>query len=130
MTDFNAAWALIGLLVGCTAGIGGLAAMLALGSIGRASSVRRRRTRACVKAWSRLLPGWKPDADQLEALDAGPWQLQAAYGALAEGWDRADARWDVLIAVLVYTRREALRMRVDAIKAHAAEQPPVRMVRS
>lgn len=128
MTDFNAMWLLLGLLIGCTAGIAGMVTLLALGSIGRGRHERRQRNRACVKAWSRLLPGWRPDADQLAALDAEPRRVILAYRAIAEGWARDDARWDVLIAVLVYTRREALRVRVDEIKAIAADAPPVRMV--
>lgn len=119
MTDFNAAWLLIGLLVGCAAGMGGIVSLLALGSIGRGRAARRVRTRSCVKAWSRLLPGWRPDADQLAALDAEPPRVINAYRTIAEGWDRNDGRWDVLLAVLVHTRREALRIRVAELRQGA-----------
>lgn len=132
MTDFNAMWLLVGLLVGCTAGIAGMIALLALGSAGRGKAKRRKTERRALAAWrglANLLPGWRPTLDQLEALDNAPPPLLAAYRSIADGWTRDDARWDVLVGVLVHARREALRVRVDEIRQAAEQAPPVRIVR-
>lgn len=129
MTDFNAMWLLVGLLIGVTAGITGLAFMFAVGSWFRHRDEPRARSRACLRAWRELLPGWRPDRDQLNALDAESPQLVAAYRAIAEGWPADCARWDVLIAVLVYTRREALRLKVSELRTLAEQAPPVELVR-
>jgi hypothetical protein len=61
-------------------------------------------------AWRNLarqhLPGWRPTAPQLQQLDEGPHELGVAIRSITRGWDRFDARWDVLLAVLEYYKRE------------------------
>lgn len=61
-----------------------------------------------VTAWRVLLPGWKPTAKMLSALDDGPPERTAALRAVSRGWSPYDARWDVLLALFEYERRQAL----------------------
>ena len=63
-----------------------------------------------VRAWRRLLPDWTPTLDAHRDLDTRPHEHVAAVRIVAEGWSPEDARWDVLMALLEYERREE-RMR-------------------
>lgn len=58
-----------------------------------------------VRAWRNLLPDWKPDLDQLQALDRMPIEHRQAVRVLAHGWGHNDGRWDVLLALLEWERR-------------------------
>ena len=132
MTDFNLMWLVIGGAAGIAAGMVAMIALFALGSAGRERAERRETEQRALAAWrgmAELLPAWRPTLDQLDALDAEPPRVIAAYRSIAEGWSDDDARWDVLVSVLVYARREALRVRVEALRSIAAAAPPVKMVR-
>lgn len=62
-----------------------------------------------IRAWRRLLPDWTPTLDMLRELDTRPHEHVSAVRVVAEGWDERDARWDVLLALLEWERRDALR---------------------
>lgn len=133
MTDFNVMWLTIGGATGLATGVLAMVMLFALGSAGRGRRRRREIERRALAAWRGmmpLLPRWKPSAEQLDALDDEPPRVLAAYRSIAEGWASDDARWDVLVAVLVYTRREALRLRVEQLRAIAADGPRVPMGQS
>jgi hypothetical protein len=63
-----------------------------------------------VKAWRELarghMPDWQPTLQGLQRLDEGPGELLVALRSIARGWDRNDARWDVLMAVLEFYKRQ------------------------
>lgn len=130
MTDFNLMWLAIGGAAGIAAGMVAMVALFALGSAGRGRTEQRATEQRALAAWRGMmpiLPGWKPTLEQLDALDCEHPRVIAAYRSIAEGWASDDARWDVLVAVLVYTRREALRLRVEQLRAIAADGPRVKM---
>lgn len=62
-----------------------------------------------VRAWRKLLPDWTPTLDMLRDLDTRPHEHIAAVRIVAEGWDGNDPRWDVLMALLEYERRDAIK---------------------
>lgn len=68
------------------------------------------RVQQDLSAWRQLvqhhLPDWRPTLQQLQRLDEGPHELTVALRSLARGWDKDDARWDVLMAVLEYCKRQ------------------------
>ncbi|MEW2498385.1 hypothetical protein AB0942_33360 [Streptomyces nodosus] len=55
---------------------------------------------------ARLMPGWLPTLEGLQKLDEGPPELIGALRSISRGWNRDDARWDVLMAVLEFYRRQ------------------------
>jgi hypothetical protein len=59
-----------------------------------------------IRAWRKLLPDWTPTLDMLRDLDTRPHEHIAAVRIVAKGWSANDARWDVLMALLEYERRE------------------------
>lgn len=63
-----------------------------------------------VKAWRELtqrhIPDWQPTLQRLRRLDEGPGELLVALRAIARGWDQNDARWDVLMAVVEFYKRQ------------------------
>lgn len=61
-----------------------------------------------VRAWRNLLPDWTPSLDELRALEDKPHEHRAAVRIVSHGWDNNDPRWDVLMALLEWERREAL----------------------
>ncbi len=61
-----------------------------------------------VRAWRNLLPDWTPTLDEQIALEGGTWEHRAAVAVLTDGWDANDPRWDVLMALLEWERREAV----------------------
>lgn len=75
-----------------------------------------------VKAWRELLPSWQPTLGQLQALDHGPPERMVALRAVARGWGPQDARWDVLMALLVYERRQALTEAAEKQRTAVAEE--------
>lgn len=60
-----------------------------------------------VRAWRNLLPDWTPSLDELRALEDKPHEHRAAVQIVSHGWDNNDPRWDVLMALLEWERREA-----------------------
>lgn len=60
-----------------------------------------------VRAWRNLLPDWTPTLDALRELDTRPHEHVAAVRVVAEGWEPNDPRWDVLMALLEWERRQA-----------------------
>ncbi|MEH0586242.1 hypothetical protein QA942_19980 [Streptomyces sp. B21-106] len=71
---------------------------------------RKAQVQKDLTAWRELaqqhMPGWRPTLQQLQRLDEGPHELGVALRSIARDWDRDDARWDVLMAVLEYYKRE------------------------
>lgn len=65
------------------------------------------------RAWSDLLNHWMPDQSDLEELDARPREHRQAVRVLMYGIPYTDPRWDVLVALLEWERREE-RKRRDA----------------
>jgi phage gp16-like protein len=62
-----------------------------------------------LEAWrnlARLMPGWRPTLQGLQRLDEGPNELLVALRAIARGWAHQDARWDVLMGVIEFYKRE------------------------
>lgn len=64
-----------------------------------------------VRAWRALLPDWKPTLEQLQALDRMPMEHRQAVRVLAYDWSYDDPRWDVLVALLEWERREERKRR-------------------
>lgn len=60
-----------------------------------------------VRAWRNLLPDWTPTLDALRELDTRPHEHVAAVRIVADGWEPNDPRWDVLMALLEWERRNA-----------------------
>lgn len=67
----------------------------------------RTFTVRAIRAWRRLLPDWTPTLDDLKALETMPHEHRAAVRVIAEGWATNDPRWDVLMALLEWERRQA-----------------------
>lgn len=61
----------------------------------------------CVRAWRNLLPDWTPTLDDHKRLEMQPHEHRAAVAIVADGWGPNDPRWDVLMALLEWERREA-----------------------
>lgn len=59
------------------------------------------------RAWRQLLPDWTPTLDDLKALETMPHEHRAAVGVVSDGWDSNSPKWDVLMALLEWERREA-----------------------
>lgn len=63
-----------------------------------------------VKAWRELsqrhMPDWQPTLQKLRRLDEGSTELLRALRSVARGWSPSDARWDVLMAVVEYYKRQ------------------------
>lgn len=59
-----------------------------------------------VRAWRKLLPDWTPTLDMLRDLDTRPHEHIAAVRIVATGWEANDPRWDVLMALLEWERRD------------------------
>ncbi|MGA4942129.1 hypothetical protein [Streptomyces cinereoruber] len=70
-----------------------------------------------VGAWKALLPGWCPTVEELRKLDEGAPEFVAAVRAMTADWSPEDARWDVLMALLEYTRREHAHELAEEIRA-------------
>lgn len=79
------------------------------------TTARDFTTRA-VRAWRKLLPDWTPTLDMLRELDTRPHEHITAVRIVAEGWEANDPRWDVLMALLEYERRDE-RFRRDCADA-------------
>lgn len=77
-----------------------------LRSVLRLTEARTFWVRA-VRAWRNLLPDWTPTLDELRKLESMPHEHRAAVAIVSHGWDANDARWDVLMALLEWERREA-----------------------
>lgn len=60
-----------------------------------------------VRAWRNLLPDWTPTLDALRELETMPHEHRAAVAIVSEGWQSNDPRWDVLMALLEWERRQA-----------------------
>lgn len=60
-----------------------------------------------VRAWRNLLPDWTPTLDALRELETMPHEHRAAVAVVSEGWQANDPRWDVLMALLEWERRQA-----------------------
>lgn len=72
-----------------------------------------------VRAWRRLLPDWTPSLDALRELDTRPHEHITAVRIVADGWPANDPRWDVLMALLEWERREEKRHAApDAEEVH------------
>lgn len=67
----------------------------------------RTPTVRAVRAWRQLLPDWTPTLDALRSLENMPHEHRAAVAVITDGWSTDDARWDVLMALLEYERRDA-----------------------
>lgn len=75
--------------------------------------------REAVAAWrgmDKLLPGWRPTLGALNALDDVPLPVLRLTRALSRDWHRDDARWDVLVALLEYTRRQHAHVLAERIR--------------
>jgi hypothetical protein len=66
----------------------------------------RARTVRAIRAWRNLLPDWTPTLDMVRELENMPREHRAAVTAISYGWPDDDARWDVLVALLEWERRE------------------------
>lgn len=71
-------------------------------------------TMRAVRAWRELLDHWMPDQSDLEELDARPREHRQAVRALMYGIPYGDSRWDVLVALLEWERREERKRREAA----------------
>lgn len=60
-----------------------------------------------IRAWRDLLPDWTPTLDALRELETMPHEHRAAVAVVSEGWQANDPRWDVLMALLEWERRQA-----------------------
>ncbi len=60
-----------------------------------------------VRTWRQLLPDWTPSLDAQRDLENKPHEYRAAVAVLSDGWEAGDPRWDVLMALLEYERRDA-----------------------
>ncbi|WP_406444581.1 hypothetical protein OHB14_36805 [Streptomyces sp. NBC_01613] len=80
------------------------------------------QVRQDLTAWRELtrhhMPDWRPTLPQLQRLDEGPHELGVALRSITRGWARSDARWDVLMAVLEYYKREHAHNLAEAIRLH------------
>jgi hypothetical protein len=87
-----------------------------------------------VKAWRELarghVPDWQPTLQGLQRLDEGPGELLVALRSIARGWDRNDARWDVLMAVLEFYKRQHAHELAEKIRKqggwHGAQSESLR----
>jgi len=70
----------------------------------------RTFTMRAIRAWRQLLPDWTPTLDALRELDTRPHEHVAAVRIVSEGWEATDARWDVLLALLEWERRDERRL--------------------
>lgn len=75
-----------------------------------------------VRAWRQLLPDWAPDLDAMRTLENMPHEHRAAVAVLSDGWSTDDPRWDVLMALLEYERRDASMRRQVADELTAFSQ--------
>lgn len=66
----------------------------------------RTFTVRAIRAWRDLLPDWTPSLDGMADLDTMPHEHVAAVRVVAEGWEASDPRWDVLMALLEWERRQ------------------------
>lgn len=69
-------------------------------------TMARTFTVRAIRAWRGLLPDWTPSLDQMAALEHQPHEYRLAISVLSEDWEAEDPRWDVLLALLEYERRE------------------------
>ena len=76
-------------------------------------------TMRAIRAWRHLLPDWTPTLDDLRELDTRPHEHVAAVRIVASGWGAEDARWDVLLALLEYERRQEKRKWVTTLSGEA-----------
>lgn len=74
-----------------------------------------------VRAWRRLLPDWTPSLDALRELDTRPHEHITAVRIVADGWPANDPRWDVLMALLEWERREERKQHVTVLTEEAFE---------
>lgn len=65
-----------------------------------------------VRAWRQLLPDWTPTLDEQVSLETMPREHRAAVAVISEGWEANDPKWDVLMALLEWERRQE-RTRLD-----------------
>lgn len=70
-------------------------------------SMDRARWVRSIRTWRNLLPDWTPSLDEQVALESMPHEHRAAVAVVTEGWEANDPRWDVLMALLEWERREA-----------------------
>ncbi len=82
----------------------------------------RTPTVRAVRAWRQLLPDWTPSLDALRDLENMPHEHRAAVAVITDGWSVDDARWDVLMALLEYERRDASMRRMVADEMSALRQ--------
>jgi hypothetical protein len=73
----------------------------------RRNTPRADRNMAAINAWRRLVGDWQPTLEQLQALERKPPEYREALRVISEGWSPDDARWDVLLALFEYNRRES-----------------------
>jgi len=59
-----------------------------------------------VRAWRDLLPDWTPSLDEQVSLETMPHEHRAAIAIVSDGWGPNDPRWDVLMALLEWERRQ------------------------
>lgn len=77
----------------------------------------KRPGQDAIDAWRRLLPGWKPTLAQLNALDEKSPEFTAAIRAMTRDWTAHDARWDTLVAVVEYVRRDHAHELAEKIRS-------------
>jgi len=82
-------------------------------------TMARDFTVRAIRAWRKLLPDWTPTLDMLRDLDIRPHEHIAAVRIVATGWEANDPRWDVLMALLEYERREAIKECVSSCEEDA-----------
>lgn len=86
-----------------------------------------------VKAWRELsqrhMPDWQPTLQKLRRLDEGPTELLRALRSVARGWSPSDARWDVLMAVVEYYKRQHAHELAEKQRARADQSAMMRSER-
>lgn len=76
-----------------------------------------------VRAWRNLLPDWTPSLDEQMTLETMPHEHRAVVAVISDGWDPNDPRWDCLMALLEWERRQerTRRQLADELSREASE---------
>lgn len=76
-----------------------------------------------VRAWRNLLPDWTPSLDEQMTLETMPHEHRAVVAVISDGWDPGDPRWDCLMALLEWERRQerTRRQLADELSREANE---------